>query len=127
NSGTLEYVDIEVGADLAEILQQFKVWSNDIDMIPASTQFKGIIDDLYTQYYPLSHRLRHWEYLIEFREEGGSVIHTILAFAIACPNFVSVFVPSIIRKDLELDLKEVVESGLYSEHVDKIQRLLRSV
>ncbi|KAJ2552954.1 hypothetical protein EV175_003117 [Coemansia sp. RSA 1933] len=100
-----------------------------MDMIPTGDQFERVVFNLYNQYYPLSHHLRHWEYLGEFTEGGGiSVLYNLLAIVTVCPSFVSAFIPSNYKKGLERSVKGTAKRGLYNKHIiGKVQRIVRNM
>ncbi|KAJ2568000.1 hypothetical protein IW140_004245 [Coemansia sp. RSA 1813] len=53
-----------------------------VGLEPDSMKLCGLIDELCTQYYLLSHCLRHWESMIDYYEDNVSAAQTELGFVI---------------------------------------------
>ncbi|KAJ2570834.1 hypothetical protein IW140_002022 [Coemansia sp. RSA 1813] len=96
-----------------------------IHLDPDSIQLSDLIDNLYTEYYPLSHRFRYWEVLVDSRQQVDHAATSALTFAILCTNFVLAYIPLGYREEFGQYIRNAIEGGQYDRHIDKIQRLFR--
>ncbi|KAJ2557595.1 hypothetical protein EV175_001247 [Coemansia sp. RSA 1933] len=84
---------------------------------------KTIPDYLRSIYYPLSHRLKYWTMRYSPEAPINSVAITSVTIAVLCPSFISTDLTHNVD-GYNKKLKELLASGLYDEHAEKISKLV---
>ncbi|KAJ2092511.1 hypothetical protein IW138_000949 [Coemansia sp. RSA 986] len=119
---------------LHELLELVKLLPNmtklrcaprDIDTKLDTPQFSEFINKLYSEFYPLSHCFRYWIAPLDLHYQHDYLAPCALVFAILCPNFVLATTPPAFRNEYGRKIQDAIDCGLYVDHIDKIQRLLR--
>ncbi|KAJ1772742.1 hypothetical protein LPJ74_001268 [Coemansia sp. RSA 1843] len=119
--------------ELKDLVKLVKVFPNmttlictpgTIDFEPYSLLLSNFISDLYEEHYPLSQRLRRWHAVMDIEESAGLAVPSAILLAIICPNFVLASVPSEHLYMFNSVIKIAIKLGFYSDHINKIRRLL---
>ncbi|KAJ2522046.1 hypothetical protein H4217_001009 [Coemansia sp. RSA 1939] len=90
-----------------------------------SENFKKFVDDYHKQHYPVSSRLRRWNAMTYVSAYAEVAANTALALAILCPSFGLAYIPRDYQENYKENIGRIIEDGFFSEHMSKIQRLLR--
>ncbi|KAJ2857783.1 hypothetical protein GGI22_003433 [Coemansia erecta] len=85
-----------------------------------------IPDRLFSQYYPLNHRLKCWHMRFSSGVTSKDIAVSAIAFAVLCPRFTFVKV-AINANDYNKELTDALGSGKYDKHTERIMRLFYDV